>query len=120
MSNISNEKYVEKLAAMYSQIMDLRKDDDYVVNQPQMDHLMKIVEFFIDAANEQGGKVQPLKLIPREERGGVTASFVVFDIFGEQVLRFCDVMRNASAISIDGGEDCIYISCTVPNVFIHK
>lgn len=118
---MSNEAYVRKLGIMYQRLLDLRSDDDYIISQPQLEKLMKIVEFFIDTANRLDGKVDPVTLAPREEHGGVTATFLVFDVCGDDVLKFCDVMRSCSAISIDSMEDGdICISCTVPNVFVHK
>ena len=120
MSHMTNEEYVRRLGILYQKVLDLRTDDDYVVNQPQMDRLMSIMEFFLDAAERLDGEVQPVKLIPREEHGGVTASFLVFDIYGDDVQKFCDVMRFASTIGIDATEDGVCIECTVPNVFVHK
>lgn len=121
MSYMTNEEYVRRLGILYQKVLDLRTDDDYVVNQPQMDRLMDVMNFFLDEAGEQDGEVQPVKLIPKREHGGVTATFIVFDIYGDKIQRFCDVMRFTSAISIHSiGEDGICISCTVPNVFVHK
>ncbi len=118
---MSNEEYVKRLGILYDKVLSLRKDEDYVVNQPQMDKLVEVLDFFLDAAERLDGSVEPVALQPREEHGGVTATFLVFDLAGEQVTRFCDVMRNCSAIGIDttvNGEVCI--SCTVPQVFVHK
>lgn len=118
---MTNEEYVRRLGTLYSKVLDLRKDSDYIVNQSQMDKLVAVLEFFLDTAKALDGKVEPVRLKPREEHGGVTATFLVFDLFDDKVVRFCDVMKACSAITIDAttdGEVCI--SCTVPNVFIHK
>lgn len=115
---MTNEEYVQRLGRLYNKIINLRKDDDYVINQPQMDKLIEVLNFFLDTAKECNGEVEPVKLIPRTEHGGVTATFVVFDIVGEVVQRFCDVMRYTSAITIDSTEDGICISVTVPEVFV--
>lgn len=119
--SITNEEYVAKLGALYKKVMSFRKDSDYIVNQPQMDKLVKVLEFFLEMARKSNGKVEPVELIPREEHGGVTATFLVFDIYGDDIGRFCDVMRFTSAITIDSViDEGICISCTVPDVFIHK
>ena len=121
MSHMSNEEYVARLGTLYYKILSLRDDKDYVVNQPQMDKLVEVLNFYLDESEKQGGKVDPTVLSPREQHGGVTATFVVFDIIGDTIQRFCDVMRHTSAITIDAttdGEVCI--SCTVPNVFVPK
>lgn len=117
---MTNEEYVARLGILYNKIMSLRKDSDYVVNQSQMDKLVQVLEFFIDEAKKQDGTIEPIRLVPREEHGGVTATFLVFDIYGDTVQRFCDVMRHTSAITIDSCTDGICISCTVPEVFVHK
>lgn len=118
---MTNEEYVRRMAVLYDKVLSLRKDSDYIVNQPQMDKLIAVLEFFLDSARRLDGKVEPVTLKPREEHGGVTATFLVFDLFNEQVQRFCEVMKACSAITIDtltsGG---VCISCTVPEVFTHK
>lgn len=115
---MNNEEYVKRITQLYDKILSMRKDDDYVVNQPQMDKLIEVLNFFLDAARKSNGKVEPVKLTPKEEHGGVTATFIVFDIISEDIQRYCDVMRYTSAITIDGTEDGICISVTVPEVFV--
>lgn len=115
---MTNEAYVQRLGQLYDKVLSLRDDDDYVINQPQMDKLVDVLDFFLDAAKKCEGTVEPVKLIPSAEHGGVTSTFVVFDIFGDDVQKFCDVMRNTSAITIDSTNDGICISVTVPEVFV--
>lgn len=117
---MTNEEYLARLGKIYSKIMSIRKDSDYVVNQPQMDKLVDILTFFMDAAKDLDGNVDQVRLTPREEHGGVTATFLVFDVFGEKVTRFCSVLQHASAITIDSTDEGVCISVTVPNVFVHK
>ena len=118
---MTNEEYVSRLGKLYDKILSLRRDDEYIINQPQFEKLIEVLNFFMDSAKDGSGKVEPVKLIPREEHGGVTATFLAFDIYGEAVQKFCEVMRFTSAITIDAttqGEVCI--SVTVPEVFVHK
>lgn len=115
---MTNEEYVKRLGQLYDKVLSLRDDDDFVINQPQMDKLIEVLNFFLDTAEKSNGKVEPVKLVPRAEHGGVTATFVVFDIYGEDIQKYCDVMRHTSAITIDGTEDGICISVTVPEVFV--
>lgn len=117
---MTNEEYLARIGTLYNKIMSIRKDSDFIVNQPQMDKLVDVLTFFMDAARDLDGRVEPVKLVPREEHGGVTATFLVFDVYGDGVKRFCDVMRSASAISIDSMDEGICISVTIPNVFISK
>lgn len=117
---MTSEEYLARLGVLYQKLMSIRKDDDYVINQKQADRLVAIMNFFMDTAKKIGGKVEPLKLVPHEEHGGVTASFLVFDIYGEDVQKFCSVMKYASTIGIEPTEEGICIDATVPNVFVHK
>ena len=115
---MTNEEYVKRLGQLYEKVLSLREDDNYVINQPQMDKLVEVLNFFLDTAKKCNGKVEPVKLMPKAEHGGVTATFVVFDIYGDDIQKYCDVMRHTSAITIDGTEDGICISVTVPEVFV--
>lgn len=118
---MTNEEFVAEFGNLYGKIMDLKKDSDYVVNRPQMDKMISVLDFFMSTAKKLNGRVKPVRLVPREEHGGVTASFIVFDIYGDDVKKFCDVMRHASAIGIDSmknGEICIAV--TIPNIFVRK
>lgn len=115
---MTNEEYVKRLGQLYDKILHLREDDSFVINQPQMDKLIEVLNFFLDAADKCNGTVEPVKLIPKAEHGGVTATFVVFDIYGDDIQRYCDVMRHTSAITIDATDAGVCISITVPEVFV--
>ena len=115
---LTNEEYVKRLGQLYEKVLSLRDDDNYVINQPQMDKLVEVLNFFLDAAQKCNGKVEPVKLTPRAEHGGVTATFLVFDIYGEDIQKYCKVMSYTSAITIDAAEDGICMSVTVPEVFV--
>ena len=115
---MTNEEYVKRITQLYNKVLSMKKDGDYAVNQPQMDKLVEVLNFFLDTAKKSNGNVEPVKLTPKEEHGGVTATFIVFDIYGDDIQKYCDVMRHTSAITIDGTEDGICISVTVPEVFV--
>lgn len=115
---MTDKEYVERLGQLYDKILSLREDDDYAINQPQMDKLIEVLNFFLDAAQKSAGTVEPVKLTPKAEHGGVTATFVVFDIYGDDIQRYCDVMRHTSAITIDATDNGVCISVTVPEVFV--
>lgn len=117
---MSDQEYIQRLGVLYDKVMSMRKDEDYVINQPQMTHLVDVIEFFLDAAKECDGKVDPVLLTPREEHGGVTATFVVFDIYGDNIQKFCNVVQHCSALTIDSTTRGVCISVTIPNVFVHK
>ncbi len=115
---MTDAEYVKRITQLYSTILSLRSDDNYAINQPQMDKLIEVLEFFMNAARKSNGKVEPVSLVPKEEHGGVTATFIVFDIYGDDIQQYCKVMSYTSAITIDGTEDGICISVTVPEVFV--
>lgn len=118
---MTNEEYVRRLGALYNKVLSLRNDEDYVVNTPQMDKLCEAISFFADAAEVLNGDLEPVTLTPREQYGDVTATFIVFDLSGEDCQRFAKVVASASALDIDSLEDGrISISITIPQVFIHK
>lgn len=117
---MTDEEYVKRIGQLYSAVMNLRNDDDYVVNQPQMDKFVEVLEFFMDVAQKNNGRVEPVDLTPKEEHGGLTATFRIFDIYGDEIQKFCRAMSHTSAIGIDELEDGFCISVTIPNVFVKK
>ena len=117
----SDEEYVRRIGILYNQIMNLRKDDDYVVCRQQLDKFVEVLNFFIDMAEKSNGEVEPIELTPKEEVGGITATFLVFDLYGDDVQRFSKVISNCSAVTIDATADSrVCISVTVSQVFVHK
>lgn len=119
-ASMDDNWFIRKFGQVYESVMKLRQNEDYVVNAVQMDRFLDLVQFFIRKSKEYGDKVEVEKAEPKQEFGGVTATFVVFAVSGEEVREFCKVLKYCSAISIDSVEDCVAISCTVPNVFVRK
>lgn len=119
---MSNSEYLKSFGKLYERVIALRNDDDFQINEPQMVKFFEVYEFFTKAAKETDtAKVEPIKLVPREEHGGITATFVVFDMYGEILEDFKKIVQHLSALTIDAvGEDEICISVTVPSVFIPK
>lgn len=115
---MNNFDSVKKMGELYEEILRFRKDDDYEINPAQLDKLVQVTAFFMDAAKQLDGRVEPVRLVPREEHSGVTAEFPVFDIVGEDIHWLCDVMQHCSALTIDPAGEGVCISCTVPDVFI--
>lgn len=109
------------IGGVYSQMMAERNDEDYVINRPQYDKFNELVRFFLEKANELNGEIVPSVMSPKEEHGDVTVKFTMFDVCGDEVVKFCDLLSACSAVSIDiADDDKVCISCTVPNVFIEK
>ena len=119
-ASMDDNWFIRKFGQVYESVMRLRTNDDYVVNAVQMDRFLDLVQFFIRKSEEYGDKVEVEKAEPKQGFGGVTATFVVFGVNGDEVREFCKVLKYCSAISIDATDDCVAISCTVPDVFVHK
>lgn len=118
---MTSEEFVKLCGQVYMQELEKLDDADYVVNQPQMNKLLDVCAFFIQTAKRCGGRVEPIALSPRELHGGVNAQFEVFDVSGDEVQRFCQALSYTTAISMDvTADDEVYISVTVPNVFVEK
>ena len=121
---MGNSKYdlVGQFGRIYQSIMAIRKNDDYVVNPVQMDKFLDLVSFFCRKADEEPDDfVDTTGFQPKEENGDVTAVFQVFDIWGDEVPEFCEVLKACSVVTIDANTNSqVCINCTVPGVFVHK
>ena len=114
-------EYEKKLWELYEKEMQSRDNADYTVNREQMQKLIDAYGFFNKIAQECGGTIEPFRIVPKEVNGGITAYFRVFHIFGDNVARFCEVVRNVSALSIDSLDNgTVCLSMTIPRVFKHK
>lgn len=114
---MSDNQYLKDFGKLYEQVIALRDDDDFLINEPQMKKFYEVCEFF----NKAAGEVEPIELVPREEHGGVTATFVVFDMYGKILEEFKKVVQHLSAMTIDAVNDGkVCISVTVPRVFVPK
>ena len=116
---ISDQEFVKRFMVAYHKEMEDFDPDEYQINPQQLQKLVDLIDFFKKAAKDLGGKIESIDIDPAAPPNGITANFVVFDLFGEDVQRFCEVIRHCSAISMDVTiNDEVSISCTVPNVFM--
>lgn len=122
MAEISDEEYVRRFGELYNTVMSLRRDEDYRINEEQMRKFFEVCEFFGKSAeSDDEAYINPIKLTPREEHGGLTATFLVFDMWGECLEEFKKIVQHLSALTIDATTDYkVCISVTVPNVFVPK
>lgn len=119
--SLSDLEFARKLMEAYDKEVANASPEDYVTDPTQLQKLHDLVEFFKQAAADLGGRIESIELNPLNPPNGVTANFIVFDLFGDEIQRFCDVIRHCSAISMDVTVDNeISISCTVPGVFVFK
>lgn len=119
--NISNKEFAKRLSAMANEVLQSVSMDELDLNREQLQKFDDLVNFFESSAVALGGRIDSINITPAFGVGDLTASFIVFDLAGEDIQRFCDVIRNCSAISMDvTADDKICISCTVPNIFTLK
>lgn len=116
---MNNIKYVKTLSEMYKTALSLKENDDYVINQSQMDKLIETIDFFSNIAKKCDGEMKPVNLIPKEECGGVEFESIVFDIIGEEIEALCKILSYSSAFGIDSTVDGrVCLSVTIPKVFV--
>lgn len=115
------DDYFKQIWELYEQEMAKRSNEDYEVNREQMDKLISAYWFFSKVVAENGGSIDPFRIVPSEINGGVTAYFTVFYLSGAEIAKFAEIIKGASALSIDSMEDgTVCISFTVPRVFKRK
>lgn len=106
-------------ARMYEAEMNRRRNEDFEVNPEQMDKFLELLHFFRDKVDSDfDDGIEPFHMEAKEEHGGFSASFCVFDLCGEEITEFARLISYCSAVSIDVVSDSqVCISLTVPNVF---
>ena len=121
MENDLDIQIASEVGRIYNELMSIRKDSDYVINPGQMEKFLDLVRFFNRRLiRKTTASVEVEELKPKMTSGGVTAKFVLFDVHGEMVSEFCRVLSACSVIQIMLGNECVMISCTVPDVFVRK
>ncbi len=109
------------LGVTLEESFDGLNDEDYRINPEQWTKMLDAVSFFNDYVKEKEGKLEPCRLQPKMQHGGITAYSRCFDVTASDVQQFAKAISCASAITIDtmlSGEVCI--SLTIPNVFVRK
>lgn len=119
LTKMDDDWFIKKFGQIYNQVMALRRNDDYIVNPRQMDKFLDLVNFFLHHT-EEDDRVEIERTEPKQGFGGVTATFLVMTLRGDEVLDFSKVLKCCSAVSIDSCDDGACISCTVPDVFVRK
>lgn len=116
--NMTEDELIIELGKCYNTVMSEKKNEDYGVNRTQLKKLLDAVKFFEEAIKDGDGKIEELRLVPKEESGGFTASFAAMSLYDKAVSELFDVLKDATARSIDSTVDGrIEISTTFPEVF---
>lgn len=113
--------FVGMLGREYIEIINSRSNEDYIVNQPQMNKFLEVLAFIIEQSKAGDCEIKSVTLEPREENAGLTAEYIVFDIWGKSHNRFQEVLKHTTAFSVDATLDHrVRVSLTVPEVFVRN
>lgn len=116
MSNLSNTKFISEAIKIYKDEIASRNNEDYEINYPQWEKLEFACNFFRKMVSDENSL--EIMAEPREVCGGVTATFSLFYISGEDIDDLKEVIGDSSAISIDALVDGrVCISLTIPDVY---
>lgn len=103
---------------LYQKEIDSRRPEDYEVFLPNMKKFMGAYTYLSQIAEKCGGSIEKLKFDRREINGGITAYFTVLYLSGDDVVRFCDFIKEAQSISIDSLVDGrVCLSMTFKDIF---
>lgn len=116
-----NNDIVIAFARLYKAEMNRRNNGDYEINPIQMNKFLDAVSYFSRKAAECGETLEPIRCEPKEEHGGLTAHFIVFDSYGKDLQEFSRIIGYCSALSVDTTTDnkCC-ISITIPNIYMER
>lgn len=115
------DDFLRQVWELYEEELSHRKSEDYEINRPQMDKLIETYSAFAYFASKCNGKIDPFRIAPTEENGDVTAYFTLLYLNGEDIAKFCDAVRNVSALSVDSLIDgTVCFSFVIPKVFKRK
>lgn len=116
-----DEDLIREFWEAYEAELSGRNSEDYELNKPQFKKYLDVCRILTKAAEEYGGRVDPLRIAPAEEHCGITVYAPLYYFHNDSVLQLADALRGVSGVSIDcttDGDVCI--SVVVPNVFRKK
>lgn len=103
---------------LYREEIESRRPEDYEVYVPNMSKLMAMHGFLKQIAQEFDGKVDELKFDRRETFGEIIAYFRYFALEGEDLIRFCDLVKGADNFDIEPLTDgTVSIGMTFRDIF---
>ncbi len=119
--HLTDEEFGRMFGAQYLDYLETQEDADYQINRQQWFKLLHVLSCFDKLATKLGGSLDKCEIMPKEMHGGVTAYFPMFELSISEIVEFCEVLKLASAVTIDAttdGEVCISLS--VPYVYVKK
>ena len=105
----------------FEEEMASRKDEDFEVNDPQMDKFAAVYRFFAKTAKDNHCIIEPIKYSPKEEVGRISVHFNLLYLTPREIKEFAQIISYTSAIEIFAQVDgSVCVSVNVPNVFKKK
>ena len=117
-----NFDFLAFLGRLYEQELNRCRNEDYEVNPIQMDRFLTLLHFLESKVNpEYDEGIEPFHLEAKEVCGGFSAKFCVFDLSGDEIPVFAEMLSWCSAVGIDATtESQICISITMPDIFVRS
>ncbi|MCC8131433.1 MAG: hypothetical protein LUC38_10215 [Oscillospiraceae bacterium] len=105
----------------YQEILEESDDEDFEINLPQYQKLLAVYAYFTKYIKSYGGKIEDIKLSPREEVGDITVFIPNLYLECEEVETFAKALEYGCALTIDSGDNGSFcLSMTIPSVFKEK
>lgn len=118
---MSNEAFVNSLAEEYKNMIENEYDEDYEINPMNWEKMIYTLNYLVKVAEKLGGKVEPVELIPKEKNGYIEAVFDVFDLCGNEIQEFTDIIKMANVFSIEPlADNKIRIGININEVYQKK
>ena len=115
---LSDQEVLELIYEAYREELNRRDPDAYEVNAEQMDKFTSAYSFFFRLAKAGRASIEPIRFSLPETSGGIVVYTHYLDFYGMELIEFCEVLLNTSAVDftpmIDGR---IMISMTIPQIF---
>ena len=118
---MTTDDFLKQANKLYEAAIADLNDKDFVIDETQQFAFLEALCFFVKTASSCGGEIEIEPITPKQGNGGITATYRVFDVTGEDIPRMCEALKHTSAITIDGLTDGrICISVTIPQVYRRK
>ena len=112
------DEFLREAHRIYEEYVESQDDADFIADDGQMDVFIEAYRKMEGIVKVCGGEIEPFKIEPRKENGGITAYLSVFYLSGHELEKFRSVIDSVSAVSIDSLTDgTICVSLTIPGVF---
>lgn len=117
-SDLNDAEYMRAFWDLYRSVLARQNYANLRVNPDQMQKYISAVHFLKRIADKCGGQVEPCKIDPRARHGDVVAYFEVFDVYGDEIKEFSEIVGNSSAFNIEKTKRGSCINFTIPNIFV--